>query len=348
MEDLVEILKYLGVAATGGFFSVIICIGLYLKYQDSVERTLGYVFSWAKFLGKNVRKQAIASELRGNVLKASKIITNDIPGIIPFDLKVEWVGDVDKETFINNEKVVIRMNNNKNNRTKNIVHIVKEFVDTGMLHNTKSYIDKKLVSSSQLMMTRKILMECSDESLNYFDQTYISPVIENDSECKEMISKISNIDTSGLFVKILLTEFMRQGNKLYPKIINDECLLNESREFLNFVHTIVMKEPGKIVELCFLRNYFKVAIILFAKEEKIHTRGFKPYKERIVKCLNDGVETVYVLADTEEKSLIASSLSQEIESMGLNIKSIQQYDYKRIKNRQKNKGVCICIESVET
>ena len=61
--------------------------------------------------------------------------------------------------------------------------------------------------------------------------------------------------------------------------------------------------------------------------------------------LKKEIETIYVLADTHQKSIEARNLVEEIEGASLCIKEIRKFSYKRLKDRKYTKGVCICIES---
>jgi hypothetical protein len=139
---------------------------------------------------------------------------------------------------------------------------------------------------------------------------------------------MAKIDEAQFFVQILIKEFIRQSRKIYPHY-PDDTLVEESKKFVEFLYKIITKTPGELEKLDFYGNYFKVAIILVAKTETLIEGGIKPYIFKALSRLNKGIETIYVIADTEPKVLSANEIAENIKIKDLRVKYLKRFPYHR-------------------
>lgn len=346
VKDWIELFKSLGFTISSWLIIVGLFIYLVVFHLDKLEYFGSGVLSLFQWTGSGVRKQVIAKDIRSRILKVSKEISKEIDGVLPYDMKIKWVKEIDKDTFVEGNQVIIRMNNQKS-KTRNIVYALNQYVEKGLLPKTRNYIDSKIIKSSDLVMVRKLLLLCNESGVDHFDEIYLKPVISADSDVKEWIEKILKLDEAGIFVHVLLKEFIEQARKIYPSM-PDPCLYAESKEFLRFLYNIANKQPGQEVDLQFIGEYFKVGVIIIAKSETIGKLGYKPYVKRALSNLNKGIKTIYLFADTYSKSEFAHTVAETIGEADIRVKEMKEYKYKRkgFQGRTSN-GVCIAIHTTE-
>jgi hypothetical protein len=328
-----------------GIIGIIVLIVLVIFYLDKIEHFASRVLALFSWMGSGVQKQQISRQIRGDILKISKNLSKELNSAIVYDLKVKWVKESNRETFIENNKVVIRMDNKKS-KTKNTVYAVHQYVEKGLLGKIKTYFDSKLMGALDIAVVRKFLSELDPQYLAFYHEKYLDVFLQDD-EAKEIFMGIIELDKSGLLAAILLKELIEKGNMIYPDM-PDECLKIESRQFLKFLYDISCKAPGEDVDLQFVQTYFQVAVVIIAKSDKLYQVGAKPYYKMAEKRINDGTTTVYLLADSKEKVRCATKIASDLKVKYPLIKSLKEYEYKRkLTNGKIIKGVCIAINTYE-
>jgi hypothetical protein len=347
IRGIVEFLSSIGLLI--GSWAVIGIMVLYLViFQlDKLEYFASKVLSVFQWTGTNVRKQVIAKDIRSRILKVSKEVTKEVKDIMPYDLKICWVKETNFQSFVEGNQVIVRMNNKHTTKTKNVVYALSQYVENGLMPKARNYIDKSIIKCADLVMTRKLLITCYEEGLNDFDKNYLSPVMHNNADMENDIRNLMKLDEAGLFVRILLKEFMEQSQKIYPQM-PDPCLIAESSEFVRFLYNVVTKETGDYTDLIMNREYFKVGVIILFKEEILSNYGYAPYITRAFSNFGLGIQKVYLLADTATKSTIAREIAIQIKDRDLRVKKVNYHPYKRkLSNGKVLRGICIEVSTIE-
>lgn len=290
-------------------------------------------------LSSTARKRNISSDIRGRILKATKSYKSISSEILPNDLKIVWIKDEDKDTFFQKNQIIIRMSK-KNNPHENFVNAVTEFVAAGLLRKERIYIDSKVMKAADLSLVKKIVYDASEDSLTYYHNNILNPSIEDDEEIRDLIQDIAIIDGNGMFTNILLNEFMKAGRKLYPETI-DPCLTAESKEFLRYLHRIAIKATSEPSDLNFNREYFKTAIFLAMNSETYAKSGIKPFLKYIFKCIDSGIETIYIFG-LGQKINLANLIAEAAQESDLRIIETRRHYYKHrnITDGKRISGVC--------
>lgn len=328
--------------------TTLLMIGVFLYLVifkiEKLEIFASKVCSFFSFIGTSFEKKSISKEIRGRIIEISKEISKGIDGILPYDLKIEWVKETTRESFFNNNQIIIRMSQ-KDNKTKNIAYAVHSYVNNGLLPKARRYYDRKVIESSKLAIMRKLIIKGYPEIFDYFCQEYIDPITEQDIEIKEYLNQIIRLDENGMFVQVLLREFIDKANLIFPQE-PDESLKAESKEFLRFLYNIASKEKNEDVPLTFNGVYFKTAIIIVAKTETIGKLGFTPYLKRIFNSLEQGIETIYIFAIGSIKSQIARSIAEIANERDYRIRHRSEYVYKRkTRSGRQVKSMCVVLDT---
>lgn len=324
IEKLLELLENSGYQISTIVLIIVILIILGNTENIMIWKSEIYgLFSKASVYAK---KKQISNKVRGTVLKSIRDQNFDTDNIIPNDLKVVWVDKESSETFVESNQVIVRIKQSSNPH-ENLVTAVSEYVNYGLLHNVKRYLNKDVIDASRILMTRKIIQSADKTSLTYLDEKYIKPELECNEELKELYYDLSKIDHNGMFIGILLNEFNKSGMSIYGEIEDPE-LVAESKEFMRFLYNIAIGISDDSERLCFNRDYFKVSIFLTASNKTLRYYGIKPFIKAASQRLEDGIETVYIFGLGSKRD-IAEQISKEI-SNDFRISNIKKHSYKHI------------------
>lgn len=323
MDKIVDLL-----IGNGSNLVIIILIAMILfiiAHADKVSLIMSSF--WGLFSNFIVfaKKKQMSTKVSGAVtcsVKNQGIKSN----IIPSSLKVEWINKETPETFIENKQVIVRIKQSSNPH-ENLVTAVSEYVNNGLLHNVKRYLNKDVMDASRMLMTRKVIQETGKTSLTYLEENYIIPKLNADIELEELYSDLVQIDHNGMFVGILLNEFNKSGMKLYGDVQDPE-LVAESKEFMRYLHKIAIGISNDPSDLCFNRDYFKVVIFLTASTRTLKKAGITPFIKAASNQLKDGIETIYVFG-LGSKQETARQISEELDT-DYRIEKITKHTYRHI------------------
>jgi hypothetical protein len=324
-----------------GLTFLLVFIYLIIFKMEVLEKFASKILAGFYWVGSGVQKKQISKDIRSDILKVSKEMSKEIEGIAPYDLKIKWIKDMDRDTFIENNKIIIKMNP-FDNKVKNKVYALHQYIEHGLLSDIKIYFDESVIKSLDAAVVRKLLIILDRDGLKYFDNNYLNKILK-DEENKIIFNQLTKLDSTGMLSAIFIKELIEKGRYMYPQA-PDECLRIESRQFLTFLYDIANKEPGEYVNLAFTGEYFNVSIMIIAKSEVLHNAGQFPYIKRAKNSLNSGITTIYLLADSRNKCVAARKIAENLKRNNPNINEIKEYCYTRkISNFKALQGTCIAI-----
>ena len=295
---------------------LILVAWLIIAKAENILLLKGVIFGWFSKISTKSSKASLSAKVRGCILKSTNRFDDLQSDIIPKDLKVEWVKEEKQESFIKNDVVIVRIKES-NNPQENLVTATAAYINEGLLHNHRRYIDSDVMKASNFAMIRNIIEHSGKNSVTYFEEKYLPVYLNQDEEAYKIYKKLRAIDKNGMFINILLKEFLKASDKLFGDL-PDQCLIVESKELVRFLYNIATRERNEYNELNLNTNYFKIAVILTAKNKTLYRKGISPYLNKIVKYLNSDCETVYMLGIgskiiTAEE--IARKINEDIDSM---------------------------------
>lgn len=327
-EFILEITKEYKVAAWVVIIGVLFVF--FLKYIDAFYKIKGSICGiFAKICSK-AKKGQMSNNVRATILRS---VRKDVfnPTYMPNDLKVIWVDSNKINSFISNNQAIIRIKQSSNPH-ENLVTAVTSYVDSGLLHNVRRYLNGEIVDASKMVMSRKIVKNADSTSLTFLDEKYINPKLESSNEIKNLYNALVTIDNTGMFTHILLEEYQKAG-MLIVNESEDPLLEIESREFLRFLYDIALHVSDDPERLCFNREYFKVAIIMAGKDVVLKKNGITPYLRAIRKKLDEGIETIYIYA-LGRKQDIATQITSEITDYRITNITKQHYKHTSVDGRR--------------
>lgn len=261
----------------------------------NVEKLLiikGEIYGLFSKVSTKASKVSLSSKVRGSILKSTNRFDTIEKEILPSDVKVQWIETGEEETFIKNDQVIVRIKKS-NNPQENLILATAAFVNEGLLHNHRRYIDPAAIKASKFTMVKKIVQESGRNALTFFEEEYIPKYLTSDKETEEMYNQLKALDKNGMFLHVLLKEYVKAADSIYGDI-PDPCLIAESREILRFLYRIATRDSYENTDLRLKINYFKIAIILTASEGVLNKAGIEPYVRKIKEFMKDGYETIYM------------------------------------------------------
>ncbi len=330
-----EIIKLLA-SKWGVPICAVIAIVFLIMQAENVLLWKGAICEFFSKFSTKAQKAALSSKLRGSIIKTISKLEME-KDIIPSDLKVEWVSSEETESFLTEDQVIVRIKK-KSNPQENLINATAAFVNAGMLYNYRRYLDKMVMKAANLNMIRKIVQSSGRNSLTYFEEEYLPPCLSLDEEIGDFYIKLKDIDKNGMFINILLRELSKAAGSLFGED-PDECLIVESRELVRFLHNIAMRESNEESLLQIKNNYFKIAIILTAKDRTLKKSGIKPYIHSIKSYISKGYDTIYMFG-IGQKIITAQDIAKYINEDSENMYFATQHEYEHVfKDGHRKKAV---------
>ena len=335
-----EVLIYLINTFKFPIILIVIVVALFTLVSNAENILLlkGWLTGLFSRISTKAAKASLSAKVRGSILKSVYRFDDLQTDIIPRDLKVEWVREEAQESFINNDAVIVRIKKT-NNPQENLVTATASYVCEGLLHNHRRYIDSDVMRASNYTMIRNIIEHSGKNSVTYFEEKYLPLYLSQDDEAYDIYYKLRDIDKNGMFTNILLKEFLKASDPLFGEV-PDPCLIAESRTLVNFLYKIAIRGRNEDTELKLDTNYFKIAIILTAKDKTLYKRGILPYIHMIKNFINSDCDTVYMLG-IGSKIITAEEIARTINEDTSSMIFATQRRYKHIFNNGKRKDAVI-------
>lgn len=295
--DVMGLIKSLSIPTLIVFFLYFV-----IKNPEKIQiwvSMLQKIYAWAS---KEPQKRAISNEIEGKLNLYSRRVNEEsgLGEIMPYSAKLHWIedsmGKFNKETFVANDHVVIKMTYHQN-REKNLSLATVDYVSKGLVPKGRVYVSKKIMKSIDLKMAQKMLnMSGSHSAVECFLEEVLPPWLK-DPDIKLFYAKLHPIDDRGFFITILLNEILILG-KTIP--LDDESkrqrAISEVKNFVLFLDEIATRKRNEEVELDFVKKEIRVGLLLIAREELKQWYGVEPYLKRFKKKIQNGTERIYLFA----------------------------------------------------
>lgn len=245
---------------------------------ERVEKAVGFflgLFSWA---GAGVRRRSIRARIQGDVNTFSRSIDAEVKGLMPYNMRLEFVKEVDRAELLRGEPVVVvRMRDRKDDHS-NLVHAMLAFCPVGLISQARPYLGKSVSLAIDLTLTRKLLNSLQDYSgLQYLYDDVVPMMKAESPDLDGFCSTFDYLDQRGLLTRVVLREFRDFGASVESHYPQQEHA-DEARGFIEYVHTVASRSPGEdMVEPGYRGQYIATAFVLIGIEDRIASEGATPY-----------------------------------------------------------------------
>lgn len=343
-DNFMKWVKHIGAPVPWVLLGLII-LGLFFQ-PETVMFYISKVQSLFLWMGTGIKRRQIENFLNANIIKINKSVTKEIEDVLPYDLKIQWVKESDREAFIKDNSVIVCIDN-KRNKTHTVVHAVNDYVHNGLLAKERCCIDSKVYKSSCLVMTRKLLMESYEDGISYFFENILQTEMDQDLQIKSPINKLINLDDNGMFIQIFLRE-MKEKSGMVLGMVDTQAFTDETNKFIDFLYEVATRAVGDYsTELNFNGVYYKIGIVLVASADTYIKYGERKYIDRLHQHVLEGRESVYLCA-RHKKIRIAKKVLEMIKGVenihNHKVKFIREFQYNgKMQNGSEYEGLCIHV-----
>ena len=273
MSDLAQaLLEY------GGWGLLALVLILVIINIESVEKAAGDLLSFFAWAGGGIRRRSIRSRIQGQVNQFSRSLDAEAKGLIPYNMRLEFIRAVDRAELLGQKSLVIVRIRDRKDDDRNLVHAMLAFCPVGLLPQARPYLGNPLSLAIDLTTTRKLLNRLRHYSALQYLYDHVLPQEKSEfPDLDQLCSRFDYLDERGLFTRVILREFRDFGASVeshYPQ--PDHAA--EARNFVEYVHTVACREPGEeMVERGYKGNYISTAFVLIGTGWRIQTEGATPY-----------------------------------------------------------------------
>jgi len=230
----------------------------------------------------------------------------------PLRIKVKWVTSPSDPVLKRDGTVILRMRETPD-QTRNVLTATQLVLPYTLFTLLRPTLDKSVRTAIDLVILNKMAIKLGNHARAIFQRHFLTPETEGDKRVAELFTQLVELDSGGLFVSIFLEELETLADNIYARA----DFLDKSNEvggLLDYLLTIVRRKIGQEIELDYHSPIFHIGVIIVAKSVVAEAKGIGPYTARLQKKLNQGCETVYLIAYAHKESFLSrvmDSIEQE-------------------------------------
>lgn len=321
MEEIIKnglngLLKY------GGWGVCLVLIVIFLFNSQNImyipEKFWGlfkrfWVFSFKKYA---------SSRLSNNIYIATKHLSESNGAILPYRVKVKWVSEESRKTFIKNGQIVVCINKDED-INKTFVLSTMDYIRRGLISKAKLQMNNSALKNAvDACTTNHILARGYNDGLYYFNNHILQKLFEESTEFKTLYSKLIEIDKSGLFVAVFLNEIGQASNSFSPGY----SVPDFENEIIDLLEYLLKFAGDKWKKLRYNSKYFNFSFGLLASDEHLNKFGEDDYKSKISESIDEGITSVYLNA-WGKKIPVLKRITRNLPREDLRIEKVLYHHY---------------------
>jgi len=255
-----------------------------------------------KWKFKKLVKEATKSDIKGHVNIEVGRLQNELPKGWIQKMNIEWVEQENKNDFINDNEVVIRMRPLED-QNQNFVTAVYYFFKKAFFPKTKRVIPETHREASVLYICRRLIETQKNHLKTKFEDSILEPAVQKRNGILDCLDRYGKIDQRGFFTGTFLREIHEIATqvKFQPQ---RKRMGNEIAEILKHIEGFIKKydsdekiPPGDWYRFGPVTSY---SFLLIANPMKT-SGGIKPYINKAEEKLSQGADRLYVFGSNKEK-----------------------------------------------
>lgn len=325
-------------------WAVILVVIIYiLKNPEKAEKWYSILARIFSFVCKRAELRHVASDIQADLNRSKKEVNDKASEVVvPYGIKIEWATDVDREAFVASDELVVRMRYHKN-QARNFLYATLSYIEEGLFPSARPYVDKVVLKATHYHLIRKIMTQRNRQSSLqiFYDEVY-EPEKARQPTLETYFKAMDSIDENGLFEPILLREFQGLGLEMLNRNPST-AIMNETKDFVDFMHTISTKEPEIDVPVVFSGERMRVYVPLVDAKAYLQ-KGIKLYIDEILKQRTEAkVKSVYVCGIGPIPVLATREIVATLEKAGA-FRRIGETERKFSFHKFPQKGICVTLE----
>lgn len=327
-----------------GVATVPLLIALWCLFNiEKAQRLVSVILKLFAWRSLKAERAVIDLDVRSRINSCSKAISSEVGEIMPYGIKIEWAKEMTPQVFLDKDEIVVKMKYHTN-QDWNRVTAVMAYASRGVIPHARPYIDKRVIKSIDFVCVRKVLISGKrTTAVDLFLEDTLEPTLQKEPEIKEYYKVMETLDDQGFFTRILLREFVELGRQMYGHSPS-ESLFEETADFVKFLNTIVVREPGEIVPLEFLGGKIKVHVILVGRPEVRDVYGALAYIQRARRCIRKKVDAIYLCGWGDYNNLIVKKIARAFKNHS-KVEEIVENEYGVPFRGEYGKAICIMFRT---
>ncbi len=205
--------------------------------------------------------------------------------------KIKWVtGEITAESFLQENDIIMRLSYHTN-QSDNVIRVAREYISKGLLAESRPYIDERVMESTDLIMTKKLIEKEHRTALPEYFSGVLNPAISLDEELENYVTILQKLDDISFFTPVLLNELQFLGASMQFSI-PEQSVKEETSSLVKFLdEKVVKRRPGEAVSPDFIGDKIKVSVVYVSK-----TGSIDRHLRWLDSCLSRGIDRVYLCA----------------------------------------------------
>jgi hypothetical protein len=213
-------------------------------------------------------------------------------------------------------------------REENVANAVMAYLPKAVIPRARNYVDRDTMRAVDLTLARVILQASHMPSgaLDVFFDRHLDPALSGGSDLRDRLEEVDAIDLHGWLTRVMLNEYQRMGEQLYPHHADEVCL-RDARSFCTWLGKLARRPPMDFTTpLKYEGRYLNAGIIFVAMKGRIAAEGLTPYRKRAKRLIYlEKCDVVYLMARDDNMSAV-KDLRDDLKTDGL-IEDVATYEY---------------------
>ncbi len=296
----------------GGWGVVVIVVFYFAFFPEKAEKLSALMWKFLRKFYKGAEKKYITHDIQGRVNDfVTGYLKKEIKEFEPAKIKIVWAEeDQTREAFLKSNSIIVRMRQS-DNQNKNFVHATMVYISNTILVKAKRYISPKQKEGIDLFVARKLFEKEKREVVTMFIDEILYEKT-SDAKIRDFFDKFDVIDVAGLFFPVFVQEMIFLGEKIFLKG-RDPKIQEEVTGLIRFLNNYSNRRTGEDnLKTLFEGKFSKFQMVIIGKWVKLVSRGLGPYINFIKKSASKGIETIYILGDSNRKDIINQICSEQL------------------------------------
>ncbi len=311
-------------------------IDLSPKLQAIVSKSYDRLYD--VFRIRRFRQLAISENIQTQVNAAVGIIHDELPPNWIRRVSVKWMRST-QPSYIKDNEIVLRMRPDEN-PDRTFLLTLHTYLDTCIFPDVKAIVPENVQGAVLLSLMKKVVSSKYSAIRELFDSEVFQPAIRSKPHVAGHYGDIESLEEIGFFTSIYLREIEKASVRVqlthdrdnFENIIKD--LASHLKKFRILSPELM---PIQESDWRYISNYFSHAIILVAHPLKAKNDELDAYYNRVLRGLELGIATVYILGSAAEKTFVQAVITRAMDIKGYKLDRLFKLsnDYRRKKG-----GLC--------
>ena len=303
------------VIATSAPWAAIVGLLIYfIKNPEKAEKWYSMTARAFSFMSLRLEKSGVARDIQSDVNSFAKDINSQTKDpILPYGLKIKWVGSTTREAFVKQGKVIVRMRHHEN-QARNFLYATLEWVGKGLIPEARHLVNKTVLRAADLVFTNVLLTKKKRHDVKqlFLDEIYETEVTKG-SSLERYCNTFGRLNETGLFTGVALQELSSLSKRTSSVVANTQ-VRSETIGFMNMLERLARKRHGEDISPDYNGECIKCSIVLVARSETYFVHGLSPYAYFINKCCKEGIRSIYVCAIEDVNIMIVRKIRDAYEA----------------------------------